>query len=231
MMGRHFLVRAIGGCAVLTLALFLGSLRPVRLPAAETPKSAPEGANDVFGQSKVWTIDLEIPAKEFEAMQPAAPAFGGLGGPPRPKAKTRTRESERNLFGTEFPWVEGELTANGKTLKKVGLRYAGDATYFVSTRGLKRPLKVRFGKSADQQLYGLVSLQLHAMLLDPSKAREALAYSVFRAAGVPAPRTAWPRSRSPFLASTRRPTWACTPWSKAWTGSSSPTASAPTRAC
>src|SRR5207302_2690291 len=78
-----------------------------------------------------------------------------------------------------------------QTLKKVGIRYAGDITYFVSAQGAKRPLKVNFDKFADQNFHGLTSLQLHSMPLDPSKAREALAFAVFRAAGVPAPRTAF----------------------------------------
>src|SRR5262249_30689367 len=101
------------------------------------------------------------------------------------------RDSERNLFGTEFPWVQGEFTVAGKTYKKVGIRYAGDVTYFASSRGLKRPLKIEFNRHGDQQFHGLTSLQLHAMPLDQAKAREAVAYAVFRAAGVPAPRTAF----------------------------------------
>src|SRR5262249_39386277 len=39
--------------------------------------------------------------------------------------------------------------------------------------------------------HGLTALQLHAMSMDPAKGREALAFSVFREAGVPAPRTAF----------------------------------------
>src|SRR5262249_34785043 len=56
---------------------------------------------------------------------------------------------------------------------------------------LKRPLKVEFSRFAKQHFHGLASLHLHAMPLDPAKGREALAYAVFRAAGVPAPRTAF----------------------------------------
>src|SRR5262249_48862314 len=66
-----------------------------------------------------------------------------------------------------------------------------EITYFASAQGLKRPLKVEFSKFGDQQFHGLTSLELHAMPLDPAKGREVLAFSVFRAAGVPAPRTAF----------------------------------------
>src|SRR5262249_49181275 len=134
---------------------------------------------------------LEISAKEYEAMQPPAVGFGPPGAPPaRPAPKDR-RASERNLFGTEFRWVQCDLSVEGRTYKKVGVRYAGDITYFASSQGLKRPLKIEFNRFGDQQFHGLTSLQLHAMPMDPAKGREVLAFSVFRAAGVSAPRTAF----------------------------------------
>jgi putative membrane-bound dehydrogenase-like protein len=161
---------------------------------ASAALSQPLAAEEPFGLTKVWKLHLHIPADEFEAMQPAAPAFPGFGGPPPaapapapPKAK---RESDRNLFGTEFPWVSGELSAEGQPRLNVSIRYAGDITYFVSASGLKRPLAIRFGKTPKEHLHGLGSLHLHSMPLDPSKAREVLALAAFRAAGVPAPRTA-----------------------------------------
>lgn len=191
-MSRRFPARAaaLSSCALL-LALLAGSAQHKSFVAADDPKLAPKAkSEDVFGQTKVWSIDLEIPAKEYDAMQPV---FGGGFGPPKKDAKKgdKKRESEKNLFGTDFPWVEGDLTIDGKTLKKVGVRYAGDITYFVSARGLKRPLKIAFDKYSPHAFNGLSAVQLHAMPLDPSKAREVLAYSAFRVAGVPAPRTAF----------------------------------------
>ena len=145
-----------------------------------------KAAKAVFGLAKVWSIHLEISAKEYETMQPS-PAFGPTG-PAAPKGK---RDSEVNLFGTQFPWVEGDFTAEGegKTYKKVGIRYDGNVTYFASAQILKRPLKIDFNKFGDQHFHGLASLHFHAMPMDPAKGREVLAYSIFRAAGVPAPRT------------------------------------------
>jgi putative membrane-bound dehydrogenase-like protein len=180
--------------AVLVTTWLLVGLLTLPAPAGEGKEPADREApgKDVFGQTKLWAIHLDIPAKEYEAMQPAVGGFGFPGAPPAPPApKKDKRDSERNLFGTEFPWVEGDLTADGKRYKKVGLHYAGDMTYFASSRGLKRPLKIEFNKFDDQRFHGLTSLQLHAMPMDPAKGREVLAYSVFRAAGVPAPRTAF----------------------------------------
>src|SRR5262245_59602801 len=158
-------------------------------PGAKQPRG-----RDVFGLTKVWAFDLEIPAKEYEAMQPPAGGFGAFGGPqaaPAPRNPNDRRESERNLFGTEFPWAQGNISAAGKTYKNVGVRYAGEITYFASAQGLKRPLKIDFNKFGDQEFEGLTSLQLHAMPMDPAKGREILGFSMFRAAGVPAPRTAF----------------------------------------
>ncbi len=183
-MSRRFLA----GATALACALICPGV--ATCPAADG-KEAP--GKDVFGTTKMGAIHLEIPAKEYEAMQPPAGGFGFPSAPPAPPAPApkEKRDSERNLFGTEFRWAEGDLSAEGKAYKKVGVRYAGEITYFASSQGLKRPLKIDFNKFGDQRFHGLTSLHLHAMPLDPAKGREVIAYAVFRAAGVPAPRTAF----------------------------------------
>jgi putative heme-binding domain-containing protein len=194
-MSRRLLAGMIAlACTGLLLYCALVLLCGTAVDAAEGQEpAAKEGpGKDFFGATRLWAIHLEIPAKEYEAMQPPPPAFGPPGGPPpAPKDPKDKRESERNLFGMEFPWAQGEFSAEGKTYKQVGVRYSGEITYFASAQGLKRPLTIDFSKFAGQQFHGLTSLQLHSMPLDPAKGREALAYSVFRAAGVPAPRTAF----------------------------------------
>src|SRR5205809_6391534 len=184
-MCRQFPARATAlACTAFLLSCLLFGQSTTSAPA--------ESGKDVLGMTKVWAIHLEIPAKEYAAMQPPAPGgFGVPGAPPMPPAPRDKRDSERNLFGTEFPWAQADFSAEGRTYQKVGLRYAGEITYFASSRGLKRPFKIEFNRFAEQQFHGLASLQLHAMPMDPAKGREVLAYSVFRAAGVPAPRTAF----------------------------------------
>jgi putative membrane-bound dehydrogenase-like protein len=194
MSGRLLAGAAGVACGVLTLACTLAGLPARRVPAAGLEKPGGQEGTDVFGPTRVWAVHLEIPAREYEAMQPPGGGFGlpgGPGGPPRPGDRKGARDSERNLFGTEFPWARGAFTAGDKTFQKVGVRYAGDVTYFASSRGLKRPLKVELNRFEGQPFHGLTSLHLHSMPLDPAKSREALAYAVFRAAGVPAPRTAF----------------------------------------
>ena len=150
--------------------------------AKETP-----GAN-LFGMSRLWSIHIEVSEKEYQAMQPPGggmgfPAFGGPM-PKQPEKKVDgARQSDRSVFGTEFPWSHAELTIDGRTYKNIGIRYKGNSTYMTSARSLKRPLKIELDHyDADQRLHGLKSINLHPGVFDPSKGREALAYAVFRAA-------------------------------------------------
>lgn len=177
-MAQAFAVRALMALAILHWLL------PSDLVAADPPL---KNDGELFGQTKIWSIHLEVSANEFAAMQPPQP--GGFGQ--APPAANNNRPSERNLFGTEFRWAEANFTANGQTLKKVGIRYAGDVTYLVSANGIKRPLAISFDKFEPQKFAGITGIKLHSMPLDPSKAREALAFSVFRACGAHAPRTAF----------------------------------------
>jgi spore coat protein H len=131
-------------------------------------------------------------------MQPAGrrgfPGFGGPGSPPGPGEKSAEEPADvhKGGFGMEFPWAHAELTAGGKTYKDVGLRYKGNFTYMASSRGLKRPMKIDFAHyEADRRFHGLKKLNLNSGVTDATRAREALSYAVFRAAGVPAPRTAY----------------------------------------
>jgi putative membrane-bound dehydrogenase-like protein len=145
----------------------------------------------LFGLTRVVPLDIEIPADEYQAMQPPALA-GAPGGPPpapRPK-KPGERESERNLFGIEFPWARGAITVQVQTFRGVGLRYAGNASYMASAGGLKRSFLVDLDRVSHAEFHGLHAMQLQGGALDPTKAREALAFALFREAGVPAPRTA-----------------------------------------
>ncbi len=174
---RSYAVRAVVACLV------LATITSRTLAETGPPSKA---AKSMFGPTSVWSIHLEVAAKDFDVMQPPQP--GGFGAPPPMET---SRDTEQNLFGTEFRWVPADFTAEGQTLKKVGVRYAGDITYLVSAGGLKRPLKIAFDRFAAQEFGGVSAVHLHAMPLDPAKAREALAMAAFRACGAPAPLTAF----------------------------------------
>jgi len=195
---------------------------------AATQKEAGTG---LFGLTRVVGFQIEISPEEYRAMQPPAPAaFGGPPQAPRPK-RSSGRESERNLFGVEFPWARGALTVEGKTYKSVGIRYSGNASYMASAGGLKRSFVVDLDRFDRHSFHGLRMIQLQGGALDTTKAREALAFDLFRASGVPAPRTAMAEVTLTVPGRSIRPTSACTPWSSPWTWPSSSIASAPIRAC
>src|SRR5262249_32068214 len=116
-------------CAA-ALTVLVQSPPGARLLAGEEPSRKEEGG--VFGPTRVWKVHLELTAKEYEAVQPPPGGFGfPAPPPPRPEEKKdeKKRDSEKNLFGTDFPWAEGDVTVDGKTLRKVAVRYAGDITY------------------------------------------------------------------------------------------------------
>ncbi len=158
---------------------------------ASSAPAAEKAGEAVFGVSKVVGFHLTMDAKQFAALTPAGGGgFGGFGppggGPPRKQAEG----THRNTFGVDFPWAKGDIAFDGKTLKDVGVRYKGNYTYMATARALKKSFKIDLNKHVEgQKLDGLGMLNFNCGVSDPSKAREALSYAYFRAAGVPAPRT------------------------------------------
>jgi spore coat protein H len=175
-------------------------------PSAQTTDKKPTDLkrNDVFGLDKVWTIHLTIGAKEYQDMTPTGgiSMFGGFGkkdAPPQFKKKPEKKpvDPDRDVhkskgFGMEFPWVKGNLEFNNKLVEDVGIRYTGNSTYQMSAQGIKRPFKIDVNHYVeDQKIFGMGSLTLRNGAADSTRIRDALGYAVFRAAGVPAPRTAF----------------------------------------
>jgi hypothetical protein len=152
----------------------------------------------LFGLTKVHAFHLNLAATDYEKMQPpAGMKFPGFG-PKQPAAKepdkeARDRHKSAGAFGTEFPWVQAEFSAAGQTFKNVGVRYKGNFTYVASAQMLRRPLKIDLDHFDDNapRLHGQRKINLGNGVTDPGRAREALAFAVYRAAGIPASRTAY----------------------------------------
>src|SRR5207245_1580214 len=89
-------------------------------------------------------------------------------------------------------FAHAAFTAEGKTFKEVGLRYKGGGSYVTSGTKLQRNFKVELDHYGEEDLFhGMKKVNLNAGAMDPSRLREALAYGIYREAGVPAPRTAF----------------------------------------
>lgn len=138
------------------------AVQSTRAAGEANPGEKAAGA-DLFGLTRVVDIHLEIPADDYQAMQPPAPAFGQGGPPAAPRTRRAgERASERNLFGVEFPWARGALTAGGQSYPAIDLRYAGNASYMASAGGLKRSFLIELDRAGRAEFHGLHALLLQA---------------------------------------------------------------------
>jgi spore coat protein H len=147
---------------------------------------------DVFETPKIWRFDIAVPAAEYKAMQPVSGGiFAMFGVKPAPPKGGEARPVHRNAFGMDLPLAYGSLVADGAKFEKVGIRYKGNGTIGDASGTIKKSFKIDLNRYDENlRFHELKSLNLNCGVADPSKARETLAYSSYRAAGVPAPRTA-----------------------------------------
>lgn len=175
-------------------------------PEANDSPAEKVATDEIFGLTKVHQFHLRISAKDYAAMEPpmggfpGGPGGGAPGGPGRPGGPGGPRAPGPNpgpgKMGFDFEYVHGELEAGEATFKEVGVRYKGNATYAAASRSAKRSFKIDFDRYDDKQrFHGARKLNLNNGVMDPTKVHEALAYAVFRAAGVPAPQTAFAEVR------------------------------------
>ncbi|MBI2804416.1 MAG: CotH kinase family protein [Planctomycetes bacterium] len=197
-MRRPFIGLAIFLAVALSSAAILTGRAQVKSTSPPPTKRA-----DVFAPNKLWTLHLKFGAKEYQGLTPKGGGFGfGFGkkdfGPPKNKEEIKkdpnanTDIHKNKAFGTEFPWVKGDLEFAGKLVTSVGIRYKGNSTYNMAQQGLKRPFKIDVNHFVpDQKLHGLGGFALGNNIADPTRLKETLGFEIFRAAGVPAPRTAF----------------------------------------
>jgi spore coat protein H len=98
-------------------------------------------------------------------------------------------------------YTEADLSAGGRLLGRVGLRFKGNLGTLVSCfaddgtpRCEKLSMKLKFDEYVlDQRFFGLKRLNFNSMLFDDTLMHERLAYRVYREMGVVAPRSAHAR--------------------------------------
>ena len=94
-------------------------------------------------------------------------------------------------------YIRATVQLGDVVAEDVGLRFKGSwGSLFWCADGTlqcdKLNLKLDFHEyETEQRFFGLKKLNLHAMEVDDANMREHLAYTVWRGAGVPAPRTGW----------------------------------------
>lgn len=174
------------GWLYMTMATGLLAITP--LPSAAAERDPPRAA-DLFRPGKVVQVHLIIPTKEYEAMQPRSsrrglPWFAAPAKPPDP------RPVHRNTFGMDLPWATARVTLDGQPFAAVGIRYKGNGTLGDASRTIKKSFKIELDRhGGTDRFHGLKTINLHSEVADPSKCRETVGYALYRAAGVPAPRT------------------------------------------
>ncbi len=137
------------------------------VPTARAARTAgtltprPDASARLFDPSKVHEVSVTIPADQLSVLKP--------GGDERARA---------------------QLTVDGKTLANVGVRVKQGLGSFRWLDG-KTGFSVKTDEFVDgQAIFGEKKFTLNNSITDPSFVADQLTYDVFRAAGIPAPRTA-----------------------------------------
>lgn len=185
---------------------------PGRSTEGRGKKEIHEASNELFGLTRVHAFHLRFSSEEWEKMQKVRtqPLF------PVPK-KPSEPEIEANVggsFGFIFPYAKAAFEVGEKTFENVGIRYKGGGSYVTSSGRLQRNVKVELDRYDEAQSFGgLKTVTLNSESADPTKLREVLGYAIYRAAGVPAPRTAFAEVTLTVPGKYETSSWACTRWS------------------
>jgi spore coat protein H len=164
-----------------------------------SPRAPQNDDKNIFGLSKLHRISLTMSKAEWEVLQTSSGPIGGACCAGRDAGQDYTQPDGRIIhvgsgFRGFFPWVHADLGLEGRELKDVGLRYKGNLSF--SSSSAANPFRANLKLKTDvfggkPSWNGVETLNLHAGVLDPSLRREALGLALFRAAGVPAPDTAY----------------------------------------
>jgi spore coat protein H len=119
---------------------------------------------------------------------PPEPGVQPLRGPPPPEGRRRVM----GMGQIDFPSVTADFECAGQTLTNVALRFKGNSSFMTARNSLKKSFKVDFNDFVrGQKFLGMAKLNVNNNAMDPAVMREAIAYDIFRQAGVPAARTAF----------------------------------------
>ncbi len=124
-------------------------------------EESPQTSDELYGAERVWHIDLQLSREDLASLR-------------------------------DFPrtYVEGDVRIGNKTIEHVGIRLKGAFSF--QGLGGKASFKLKFNKYEEgQRFVGLEKLTLNNMRQDRSQVHEWLGYQIFRAAGVPAPRSGY----------------------------------------
>lgn len=135
----------------------------------------PDLSEGLFRPDHVLEVSITMAPKDFAALRLEPEVIG------MPKTTCGEQPAEG-----PYNYYPGEITVDGEVVGNVGVRKKGSLGSLSTTRpGLK--IKANEYVSG-QKIYGLKRLTLNNNHQDASRISQCLGYSLFRAAGVPAPR-------------------------------------------
>ncbi|MET0594060.1 MAG: CotH kinase family protein [Polyangiaceae bacterium] len=135
-------------------------------PDVSAPPDAPDPSSDeIFDPTKLPRFDIDLPQASIDALNKVT----GSSDP------------------AQDTYVHAGFRYNGETLPDIGLRIKGEGSFRKLDK--KAPFKLKFDEYVKNlAFHGLKRLTLNNMVEDPSFLAERMAYHVFRAAKLPAPR-------------------------------------------
>ena len=151
---------------------------------------------DLYQTTNIWLADLKFSAFAWRSLEPKRvdpmPDIFQPDGTILLRNPKAQRSGLAGVLGYDFEWARANLEFGGVRFENVGARFKGNGTYLVSLSGSKRSFKVDLKRfSSGQQLAGVEEINFTNLIEDRSYMSDALAYELFRDAGVPAPRTAY----------------------------------------
>jgi len=155
-----------------------------------------QSAAEFYRTTNIYSAHLRFSREQWKKLEPkqigVMPNFIQSNGTILLRNPKAQRSGLAGVLGLDFEWEHAAFDIGGAAFTNAGARYKGNGTYVTSLWGQKRPFKVRLDKfEKTQQLGGMVEFNFHNLVDDFSCLSDALAYEFFRAAGVPAPRTAY----------------------------------------
>ena len=160
-----------------------------------THGSVPPDYATVFPQAAVRTIEIDLTAAQWSSVRGNMTQLFGFDFGTRPGAG--------NTFPSTDPsYVAARVRYDGKQWKKVGFRLKGNSSLANAwgSGNLKLPFRLKFSEFqgtypaiTGQRFNGFKELSFSPGFMDQSLIREKVTADIFRAAGVPAARTAFYR--------------------------------------
>ncbi|HXT69144.1 MAG TPA: CotH kinase family protein [Vicinamibacterales bacterium] len=195
-------IRRLGATALLAVLAIAGSAAAPagQLLGSQATSSRRAPGDQIFQLTTVHKIHVTISPGEWAVLQTSSArggtASGAVGGSDYRDASGRPVHIG-NGFGGYFPWARSDVQIEdgpGLTLRDAGIRYKGNLSFSSSSAAapLFASFKLKFDVFGGNGKWdGEKTFNLHPGVVDTSKMRETIAYALFRAAGVPAPRTTY----------------------------------------